>query len=77
MMILFRTTGPLSPARQDHPPGGKLTPLGEWIGASVAGNGEVTLDGLCFELAGRGVDVHRSTVYRSLNRLGLSQNASR
>ena len=62
MMILHRATGSLAPAKQGHPPGGKLTAHGEWIEARVAANGEVTLDELCVELAGRGVDVHRSTV---------------
>lgn len=42
----------------------------------VAANGEVTLDELCVELAGRGVDVHHSTVGRFLNRLGLSHKKS-
>ena len=46
MMILHRATGSLVP-------GGKLTPHGEWIEARVARNGEVTLDELCVELAGR------------------------
>ena len=57
MMILHRTTGSLVPARQGHPPGGKLTAHGEWISVRIAGNGELTLDALCVELAGRGVDV--------------------
>lgn len=72
MMILHRATGSLAPARQGHPPGGKLTAHGEWISARVAANGEITLDELCVELAGRGVDVHRSTVGRFLSQLGLS-----
>ncbi|MGO8098773.1 hypothetical protein AB9E33_34115, partial [Rhizobium leguminosarum] len=42
------------------------------IAERVADNGEVTLDELCVELAGRGVLVHRATVGRFLNRLGLS-----
>lgn len=72
MMILHRATGSLAPARQGHPPGGKLTTHSEWIGGRMAENGELTLDALCVELAGRGVDVHRSTVGRFLNQLGLS-----
>ena len=71
-MILHRGTGSLAPARQGHPQGGKLTADGEWIEARVVQNGEVTLDELCVELAGRGVDVQRSTVGRFLNQLGLS-----
>lgn len=72
MMIRHRSTGSLAAARQGHPPGGKLTSHGQWIAARMAENGELTLDELCVELAGRGVDVHRSTVGRFLNRLGLS-----
>ncbi|MGO7616610.1 transposase, partial [Rhizobium ruizarguesonis] len=45
---------------------------GNWIAERVADNGEVTLDALCVELAGRGVLVHRATVDQFLNRLGLS-----
>jgi transposase len=76
MMIRHRATGSLAPARQGHPPGGKLTAHSKWIGARVAGNGEVTLNELCVELAGRGVDVHRSTVGRFLHQLGLSHKKS-
>ncbi|TBC88685.1 IS630 family transposase [Rhizobium ruizarguesonis] len=73
MMILHRTSGSLAPARQGHAPsGGKLAAHGKWIAERVADNGEVTLDELCVELAGRGVLVHRATVSRFLNRLGLS-----
>jgi transposase len=72
MIILNRSTGSLSPARQGHGPGGKLTAHGQWIAERIARNGEVTLDELCVELAGRGVDVHRSTLCRFLNGLGLS-----
>jgi transposase len=72
MMILHRTSGSVAPARQGHAPGGKLDAHGAWIAKRVAGNGEVTLDELCVELAGRGVTVHRATVGRFLNRLGLS-----
>lgn len=75
MMILHRATGSLAPAKQGHPPGGKLTPHGEWIEARVAADGEVTLDELCVELAGRGVDVHHSTVGRFLNQLGPSHKS--
>jgi transposase len=49
-----------------------LAAHGKWIAERVADNGEVTLDELCVELAGRGVLVHRATVGRFLNRLGLS-----
>ncbi|MCV9967049.1 winged helix-turn-helix domain-containing protein [Pararhizobium sp. BT-229] len=38
----------------------------------LARNGELTLDELCVDFAGRGVIVHRSSVGRLLHRLGLS-----
>lgn len=72
MMILHRSSGSLAPARQGHGPGGKLTAHGHWIAQRVSANGEVTLDELCVELVERGVHVHRSTVGRFLNGLGLS-----
>lgn len=73
MMILHRDRGCVAPARQGHAPGGgKLTAHSEWIAARVAGNGDVTLDELCVELSGRGVVVHRATIGRFLQRLGLS-----
>lgn len=73
MMILHRTSGSLAPARQGHAPGGgKLAVHGKWIADRVADNGDITLDELCLELAGRGVVVHRATVGRFLHRLGLS-----
>jgi transposase len=76
MMILQRASGSVAPARQGHAPGGKLDVHGAWIAKHVADNGEVTLDELCIELAGRGVTVHRATVGRFLNRLGLSHKKS-
>ena len=72
MMILHRSTGSLAPARQGHPPGSKLAAHGVWIRDRVLAHGEVTLDELFRELAGRGVDVHRATVARFLHGLGLS-----
>lgn len=72
MMILHRSTGSLAPAKQGHPLGSKLSAHGAWISARVSGHDEVTLDELCLELAGRGVNVHRATVGRFLHRLGLS-----
>jgi transposase len=73
MMILHHLRGSLLPARQGHGPGGgKLVGESQWIADRVAKNGDVTLDELCVELAGRGVFVHRATVGRFLNRLGLS-----
>lgn len=72
MMILYRLSGSLAPAPQGHPLGSKLSVHGRWIGERVSGHNEITLDELCVELGERGVHVHRSTVGRFLNRLGLS-----
>jgi transposase len=73
MVILHRSRGSLAPARQGHGPGGgKLVAQSQWIADRVADNGDVTLDELCVELAGRGVTVHRATVGRFLHQLGLS-----
>ncbi|MBB4235934.1 IS630 family transposase [Rhizobium esperanzae] len=77
MMILHRSQGSVAPARQGHAAGGgKLTAHSQWIVARVAGDGDVTLDELCFELSGRGVMVHRATIGRFLQRLGLSNKKS-
>lgn len=72
LVILKRETGSLSPRRQGHLGGGKLNTHGAWVRERLAENGELTLDELCVELAGRGVIVHRSNVGRLLHRLGLS-----
>ena len=72
MMILHRSSGSLTAAKQGHPPGSKLSAHGEWINERVSAHGEVTLDELCVELAERGVEVHRATVGRFLHQLGLS-----
>lgn len=72
MIILEQSSGSLTPPRQGHPPGGKLTTHSEWIAERLAQNGDLTLDELCAELAERGVTVHRATVGRFLHQLGLS-----
>ncbi|CDZ68374.1 ISSpo6, transposase orf A [Neorhizobium galegae bv. orientalis] len=72
LVILKRETGSLSPRRQGHLGGGKLSAQHAWVGERLAQNGELTLDELCVELCGRGVIVHRSSVGRLLHRLGLS-----
>lgn len=72
MIILEQSSGSLTPPKQGHPPGGKLTAHGEWITDRLAQNGELTLDELCIELATRGVTVHRATVGRFLHQLGFS-----
>jgi transposase len=72
LVILKRETGSLAPRRQGHVGGGKLNAHGDWARERLAENGDLTLDELCVELAGRGVVVHRSNVGRLLHRLGLS-----
>lgn len=73
MVILKRETGSLSPKRQGH--GGtnsKLRAHEDWVRHRLEENGDLTLDELVCELAGRGVEVHRSSVGRFLGQLGLS-----
>lgn len=73
MVILKRGTGSLEPKPQGH--GGvvgKLRDHADWVRGRMAENGDLTLDELCLELAGRGVRVHRSSIGRLLHRLGLS-----
>jgi len=73
MVILKRKTGGLKPKPQGH--GGRHAKLKShtgWLRARMAENGDLTLDELCVELAGRGVTIHRSNVARRLHRLGLS-----
>ena len=72
LVIRKRETGSLSPRRQGHLGGGKLSTHHTWVGERLSQNGELTLDELCVELSGRGVVVHRSSVGRLLHRLGLS-----
>jgi len=72
LVKLKRATGSLAPRRQGHLGGGKLNAHGDWVRERLAQNGDLTLDELCVELAGRGVIVHRSNVGRLLHRLGLS-----
>lgn len=76
LMILKRATGSLAPRRQGHLGGGKLNAHDAWMRERLAENGELTLDELCVELAGRSVLVHRSNVGRFLHRLGLSHKKS-
>ena len=77
MMILKRETGSLEPMRQGHTgTNSKLRGHADWVRQRVDENGELTLDELVLELAGRGVRVHRSSVGRLLHRLGLSHKKS-
>jgi len=78
LMKLRATTGSLEPRRQGHGPGGgKLADHAGFVRERLQANGELTLDKLCAELAGRGVTVHRSNVARLLHRLGLSHKKRR
>ena len=73
MVILKRQTGSLAPKRQGH--GGtnsKLRAHEDWLRQRLGESGELTLDELVRELAGRGAQVHRSSLGRFLGQLGLS-----
>lgn len=73
LMLRKAETGSVAPRRQGHGPGrGKLSDHTEYVRRRIGENGDLTLDELCVELAGRGVSVHRSNVGRLLHRLGLT-----
>ncbi len=72
MVILKRQTGSLAAKPQGRRGGGKLSSHSDWVRRRIAEDGDLTLDALCAELAGREVHVHRSSVSRLLRRLGLS-----
>lgn len=73
MMILRRQTGSLQAKPQGRPEGGgKLADHHDWLRSRMTENGDLTLDELCLELAGRDITVHRASVGRLLGRLGLS-----
>ena len=55
LVILKRETGSLSPRRQGHIGGGKLSDHGAWFRERVAEKGDLTIDELCMELAERGI----------------------
>lgn len=72
-MKLRAETGSLEPRRQGHGVGGgKLADHAVFVRERLGRNGDLTLDELCVELEGRGVIVHRSSVGRLLDRLGVS-----
>jgi transposase len=78
LLKLRAETGSLEPRRQGHGPGGgKLAGHVGFVRQRLEENGDLTLDELCVELAGRGVTVHRSNVGRLLDRLGLSHKKRR
>ena len=74
MIKLRRETGALDAKPQGNQGGcGKLSDLGSWVRARLAGKGDLTLDELRLELEqAQGVTVHRSSVGHWLHRLGLS-----
>jgi transposase len=73
MMILHRVDGSLEAKSHGRPCGsGKLADQHAWISQRLFENGDVRLDELCIELAGRGVSTHRSSIGRLLRGLSLS-----
>ncbi len=73
MVILHRETGALDARPQGRPKGGgKLGDHHDWLRQRMSENGDLTLDELCLELMERGITVHRASVGRALNKLGLS-----
>ena len=74
MMKLRRETGALLAKPQgNRGRTGKLNGLSAWVRERLAGEGDLTLDELCLELAREhGVVTHRSSVGRWLQRLRLS-----
>jgi hypothetical protein len=62
MMTLHRVDGSLEAKSQGRPCGsGKLADDHAWIRQRLPENGDLTLDQLCIELAGRGASSHRSS----------------
>lgn len=76
MVILKRETGSLEAKRQGYGGGGKLQDHHAWVRRRIEENGDLTLDELCVEFAGRGVSVHRASVGKLLHRLGLIHKKS-
>ncbi len=73
MVKLKRETGSLAPKRQGNPGFGKLTPHEDWVRAQIDAKGEITLVEMALRLdAERGVRVDPSSVWRLLQRLGLT-----
>ncbi|HHW78786.1 MAG TPA: transposase, partial [Xanthomonadaceae bacterium] len=71
LIKLKAETGSLKARKQGHGVGrGKLAGHAEFVLQRIEGNGDLTLDELCVELAGRGGSVHRSSIGRLLHRLG-------
>jgi len=78
LMKLRRETGGLDPRRMGNPGRGKLNDVADWVRATLAEKGEMTLDALVVELREqKGVTAHRSGVGKLLRRLGLSHKKRR
>jgi len=78
MVILKRETGSLEPKTQGHGGGNsKLMRVRGWIEDRMKRKGDLTLDDLVAELAGRhGISIHRVSVWRFLRGLGLTHKKS-
>ena len=72
MVILKRETGSLEAKKQGRQSGGKLSDHHAWVRQRIEENGDLTLDELSIEFEGRGVSVHRASIGKLLQRLGLS-----
>lgn len=73
MIKLRRETGELDAKRQGNPGRGKLNDVAPWVRERVAAQGDLTLDAPVRELWDTyGMKVHRSSVGRLLERLGLT-----
>ncbi|MEM5584493.1 transposase [Roseibium sp. AS2] len=72
MVKLKPETGSLSAKPQGNPGGGKLTSHADWVRSKVDAKGEITLDELLLLADEKQISVHRATVGRLLQRLGLT-----
>ena len=75
MVLLKRDTGSLEAKPQGNGGGhGKLAGVADWIGRRIREKRDLTLDELVVELrAQHGVVAHRTSVWRHLRGLGLTQ----
>ena len=73
LMRRYRETGSLEPARQGRPPGGRLTPLQDYLIAVVAARPDITMPEPADLVAAKhGIVAHPSWFSRCLTSLGLS-----
>jgi transposase len=75
MMILKRETGALEPRRQGNGGGhGKLARLRDWVATQMKAKPNLMLDDLVLKIAdAHEMTVHRVSVWRTLQSLGLTQ----